>query len=99
MLDNKLREDLERLKKIVLTEVCDTIGVFVYVVNTPKQLDVVDELLVYQRRNKCYKLMDLYVRNTLCCMRINSDKMNLYKCILCSRNHVGTLKEYLLLPQ
>merc|ERR1712018_1006615 len=63
------------LRRSVLTEVCDTIGVFVYVVSTPKPLVVVDELLVYQRRNKCNKPMDLYVRNTQCCMRINSDKM------------------------
>ncbi|GFU73373.1 hypothetical protein TNCV_332421 [Trichonephila clavipes] len=37
-LENKLREDLERLKRFVLTEVSDITGVCVCVVNIPKQL-------------------------------------------------------------
>merc|ERR1711890_188406 len=51
MLDNKLREDLERLKKIRAHRVFDIIGVSVSVVNIPRLLVAVDELLVYPKRS------------------------------------------------
>ncbi|CAO3625798.1 unnamed protein product [Cunninghamella echinulata] len=56
VLDTKMREDLERMKRSVFIVVYVTTGVSVFVVNTLRLLVVVVEPLVSPRRNKLVTL-------------------------------------------
>ncbi|CAO3592449.1 unnamed protein product [Absidia cylindrospora] len=65
VLDTKMREDLERMKRSVSIVVSVTTGVSVSVVNTPRLLVVVVEPSVSPRRNKLVDRMRLLVLGLL----------------------------------
>merc|ERR1712210_442977 len=60
-LDNKLREDLERLEKSGLIVVSVITGVSVPEVNIPRLPAVEDVLLVSQKRNKYYEKKNFFL--------------------------------------